>query len=106
MERKKLQKKIAIVKKNITIRIAGKVSRYIDALMNRATPSYDCARVHAVAPPVAVQRGAGHGRVQRDGRQHLLPFELPELDEAVSAGGCQQLVESVQHDRPHAPLVG
>ena len=28
-----------IVKKNIAIRIAGKVSRYIDASMNRATPS-------------------------------------------------------------------
>ena len=29
-----------IVKKNIAIRIAGKVSRYIDASMNRATPSH------------------------------------------------------------------
>ena len=29
----------AIVKNNIAIRIAGKVSRYIDASMNRATPS-------------------------------------------------------------------
>ena len=35
----KKNKKIAIVKNNIAIRIAGKVSRYIDALMNRATPS-------------------------------------------------------------------
>ena len=33
------KKKIAIVKNNIAIRIAGKVSRYIDASMNRATPS-------------------------------------------------------------------
>ena len=35
------KKKIAIVKNNIAIRIAGKVSRYIDASMNRATPSQD-----------------------------------------------------------------
>ena len=35
----KNSKKIAIVKNNIAIRIAGKVSRYIDASMNRATPS-------------------------------------------------------------------
>ena len=32
-------KKIAIVKNYFAIRIAGKVSRYIDASMNRATPS-------------------------------------------------------------------
>ena len=38
MEEKK-KKKIAIVKNNIAIRIAGKVSRYIDASMNRATPT-------------------------------------------------------------------
>ena len=31
------KEKIAIVKNNIAIRIAGKVSRYIDASMNRAT---------------------------------------------------------------------
>ena len=37
---KKLIKIIAIVKNNIAIRIAGKVSRYIDASMNRATPKY------------------------------------------------------------------
>ena len=41
---KKLKKKIAIVKNNIAIRIAGKVSRYIDASMNRATPSRDHPR--------------------------------------------------------------
>ena len=35
----KKKKKIVIVKNNIAIRIAGKVSRYIDASMNRATPS-------------------------------------------------------------------
>ena len=29
-----------IVKNNIAIRIAGKISRYIDASMNRATPTY------------------------------------------------------------------
>ena len=33
------KKKIMIVKNNIAIRIAGKVSRYIDASMNRATPT-------------------------------------------------------------------
>ena len=33
------KKKIVIVKNNIAIRIAGKVSRYIDASMNRATPT-------------------------------------------------------------------
>ena len=33
------KKKIVIIKKNIAIRIAGKVSRYIDASMNRATPN-------------------------------------------------------------------
>ena len=32
-------KTIVIVKNNIAIRIAGKVSRYIDASMNRATPT-------------------------------------------------------------------
>ena len=36
--KKKIKKKIAIVKNNIAIRIAGKVSRYIDASMNRAIP--------------------------------------------------------------------
>ena len=36
---KKKKKKIAIVKNNIAICIAGKVSRYIDASMNRATPN-------------------------------------------------------------------
>ena len=35
----KKNKKIVIVKNNIAIRIAGKVSRYIDASMNRATPT-------------------------------------------------------------------
>ena len=35
----KKKKKIVIVKNNIAIRIAGKVSRYIDASMNRATPN-------------------------------------------------------------------
>ena len=33
------KKKIVIIKNNIAIRIAGKVSRYIDASMNRATPN-------------------------------------------------------------------
>ena len=33
------KKKIVIVKNNTAIRIAGKVSRYIDASMNRATPT-------------------------------------------------------------------
>ena len=37
--KKKKKKKIAIVTNNIAIRIAGKVSRYIDASMNRVTPS-------------------------------------------------------------------
>ena len=39
VEKKKLKKnnKIVIVKNNIAIRIAGKVSRYIDASMNHAT---------------------------------------------------------------------
>ena len=37
----KIKKKIknVIIKNNIAIRIAGKVSRYIDASMNRAIPS-------------------------------------------------------------------
>ena len=39
----KNQKKIVIVKNNIAIRIAGKVSRYIDASMNRATPMRNVA---------------------------------------------------------------
>ena len=34
-----IKKLIVIVKNNIAIRIAGKVSRYNDASMNRATPS-------------------------------------------------------------------
>ena len=39
-KKKKLKKKkIVVVKNNIVIRIAGKVSRYIDASMNRATPN-------------------------------------------------------------------
>ena len=33
-----VQKNIVIIKNNIAIRIAGKVSRYIDASVNRATP--------------------------------------------------------------------
>ena len=48
------EKKIVIVKNNIAIRIAGKVSQYIDASMNRATPTinicdvnYNCA-VHSM----------------------------------------------------------
>ena len=36
---KKKKIKIVIVKNNIAIHIAGKVSRYIDASMNRATPT-------------------------------------------------------------------
>ena len=36
-----IKKKITIVNNNIAIRIAGKVSRYIDASMNRATPKND-----------------------------------------------------------------
>ena len=36
---KKIEKKIVIKKNNIAICIAGKVSRYIDASMNRATPN-------------------------------------------------------------------
>ena len=40
-KKKKAKKKIVIIKNNIAIRIAGKVSRYIDALMNRATPTAD-----------------------------------------------------------------
>ena len=40
IEETKIKKnKKTIVKNNIAIRIAGKVSRYIDASMNRATPS-------------------------------------------------------------------
>ena len=36
-KKKKIKQKLC-VKNNIVIRIAGKVSRYIDASMNRATP--------------------------------------------------------------------
>ena len=42
-KKKKKNKKIAIVKNNIAIRTAGKVSRYIDASMNRATPTLQSA---------------------------------------------------------------
>ena len=42
------KKKIVIVKNNIAIRIAGKVSRYIDASMNRATPRLDPVAVWVV----------------------------------------------------------
>ena len=35
----KNKNKTVIKKKNIAIRIAGKVSRYIDVSMNRATPT-------------------------------------------------------------------
>ena len=52
---KKKLKKIVIVKNNIAILIAGKVSRYIDASMNRATPTgltihvvFDHCRILAV----------------------------------------------------------
>ena len=38
----KKQNKIVIIKNNIAIRIAGNVSRHIDASMNRATPSGVC----------------------------------------------------------------
>ena len=44
----KKKKKIVIVKNNIAIRIAGKVSRYIDALMNRATPTTHLISVTAI----------------------------------------------------------
>ena len=40
---KRKKKKIVIIKNNIAICIAGKVSRYIDASMNRATPRGDRA---------------------------------------------------------------
>ena len=42
--------KIVIVKKNIAIRIAGKVSRYIDASMNRATPNADIRDISTDMP--------------------------------------------------------
>ena len=42
--------KIVIVKNNIAIRIAGKVSRYIDASMNRATPIYGTPTTHFDSP--------------------------------------------------------
>ena len=45
----KKKKKIAIVKNNIAIRIAGKVSRYIDASMNRATPDDHQCRINNAA---------------------------------------------------------
>ena len=38
----KKKKKMVIVNNNIAIRIAEKVSRYIDSSMNRATPSVNC----------------------------------------------------------------
>ena len=50
-----IKKKIAIVKNNIAIRIAGKVSRYIDASMNRATPSFCMGS--AWSGPLAVADG-------------------------------------------------
>ena len=50
LEKKK--KKIAIIKNNIAIRIAGKVSRYIDASMNRATPNVNCT-IGVVIPLLA-----------------------------------------------------
>ena len=40
----KKKKKNRDYKNNIAIRIVGKVSRYIDASMNRATPSTYCCR--------------------------------------------------------------
>ena len=51
-----------IIKNNIAIRIAGKVSRYIDASMNRATPSLvvshssDSHRPRACRPPWSCAR--------------------------------------------------
>ena len=45
IRKKKIRKKIVIKKNNIAIRIAGKVSRYIDASMNRATPSSGCDKI-------------------------------------------------------------
>ena len=47
---KKKKKKIVIVKNNIAIRIAGKVSRYIDASMNRATPTVKYPNLHDSVP--------------------------------------------------------
>ena len=41
----KKKKKIVIIKNNIAIRVAGKVLRYIDASVNRATPKYNDAYV-------------------------------------------------------------
>ena len=47
-----------IVKNNIAMRITGKVSRYIDASMNRATPS-------SFASIVYTYQWSGHGSVFR-----------------------------------------
>ena len=47
-KKKKKKKKIVIVKNYIAIRIAGKVSRYIDASMNRATPRFRTDNVYVM----------------------------------------------------------
>ena len=52
----KKKKKIAIVKNNIAIRIAGKVSRYIDASMNRATPIINIIILYYVQTRIPVSR--------------------------------------------------
>ena len=46
--------KIVIIKSYMSIRIAGKVARYIDASMNRATPrtvEFDASSLNAAETP-------------------------------------------------------
>ena len=86
------KKKITIVKNNIAIRIAGKVSRYIDASMNRATPSgtYQSVRVvsgeravfrrrlrPAVRAPPARLRAGAHPPPRRAARAPHAQTQLP-----------------------------
>ena len=76
-----------IVKNNIAIRIAGKVSRYVDASMTRATPTAE--RVRSV--------GGGSATVAPPGTR------LRKLHPA-NIGGCEKF--SDLQNRPDVLLIG
>ena len=68
VEKKNNNNNIAIVKNNIAIRIAGKVSRYIDASMNHATPN-GSPTFNTVFRCTGIMSGGGGGG---GGRQRMV----------------------------------
>ena len=74
-----------IVKNNIAIRIAGKVSRYIDASMNRATPS-DCQTQIVVCFRQAGVTDVNHERLKRKYLSKLANKLVKQYN--VPSGNC------------------